>query len=472
MTDEINTLTDLEPRKETGTWLGLASRHSDADSLRREFGLAPFDAEAFDYQGVVPGALKHARDGSAWSPAGGTDFLALGKPGSGKSTLLLEWSARLLEVNNRPDFSEAVVWRGSESRSEWTPFAPWATVCLPASCEVDARVEHTLTGERSDVELSDIVREVRYYDDPRDLFQNQVEAGKFHVVYPDPEMRGCQELYEESPKTYDLEFEEGDPLGHWWIAAWMARVEHGPYNTFTSFVIDEAGDFLEESASKDRFSSYEKMQLAQDMYVDGRKFGVSFYMAGHNRSDLSSLIRKKLRWEVTLNGLANPTRDSQLVKGRTVPMKTNLSGSLDTGRAVVWTGENFCYPFGWSDIPKWTDEELKISLSVPEVEPRESSETLVDATEPDENVAALGCPECGDEESEWSEDESARLVCDECGFTPAKDTRERIRRQVAPDHAERARTDGGRSNSSLSEFERGDDGIPDDVETSPGGGGR
>jgi len=385
--NEIETLTEVESRTDTGTWLGT-SRHSDAESMRREFGLRMFDAEIFDYETVAPGCLKHSRDNSAWSAAGGTDFMGFGAPGAGKSTLGLHWSINLLDVNNRPGMKEAVVWRASESRSEWTPLAPWATVCLPASCEVDVRLDSTHDGSSRDVELEEVVREVVYYEDPEDLFERCIEPGRFHVVYPDPAMRGCQDLYERSPKRYNLKFQEGDPVGHWWIACALARVEHGPFDVFVSFILDEVGDFLSQDASKDTFSTYQKVNLFQDIYVDARKYGVSFFSFGHSRAAVHSKIRRKVRWEITMNGLANPVKDSQVVGDRSVPMNTDLSSSLPTGKGVMWTGTNFCYPFAWQNVPKWTDEELRVSLSisVPK-DTDEQSTALIDATEPNKDGA-------------------------------------------------------------------------------------
>ncbi|WP_284031782.1 ATP-binding protein [Halobaculum lipolyticum] len=361
----ISTLTDLQARTETGTWLGT-SRHTDADSIRRHFSVPAYDESVFDYPRVVPGCLKHARDNSAHSAAGGTDFMAIGPPGAGKSTHALEWSTRLLEVNNRPGMSEAVVWRGSTSRSEWVPLAPWATVCLPASCDVEARLESTDSAGSRSVALEDVVREVRYYEDPRDLFENHVQPGKFHVVYPDPQMTGCQEVYEDCPYEYELEFSDGDPVQHWWTAAVLARVHSGPYHFFVSFIIDEIGDVIPQEASKDAYSSYEKILLFRDTYADARKFGVSVFGYGHSDVDFHEKVKRKVRWRITMNGTANPTRASQVVGVGNVPMNTDLTSHLKTGKCVMWTEQRFCYPLAWGDIPKPTDEELRIRL-VPRV---------------------------------------------------------------------------------------------------------
>jgi hypothetical protein len=355
----IETLTDVTLKTQTGTFLGVDSRHSDADSIRREFGLPEWDASKFDYQKVVPGALEHAKDHSAYSPPGGTDFLAVGKPGSGKSTLGLYWSARLLETNN-----ETVVWRGSESRSEWVPFAPWARVCLPSSCDVTARLKSDDPDKPNsrEVDLDDIAREVVYYDDPGHLNEELLERGKFHVVYPDPQMKGCQKLYEESSKRYELEFSPNDPVKHWWVAWVLARVEHGPYN-FTSLLLDEVGDIISQDASKDEFSTYEKVLLFRDCFVDARKFNLSVYMFGHSEADIHEKLRRKVRWRITMNQIANPTRPGQVVGVNSVPMDTDMTSHMPVGRALMWTETFFDPSIAWKDIPKPTGEVLEVSLS-------------------------------------------------------------------------------------------------------------
>jgi len=360
--DEITTLTDLEAATQTGTWRG-DNRHSDSDHMRRVFGIPRFDDSAFEYPEVAAGCLMHARDNSAHSPAGGTDFMAFGKPGSGKSTLGLYWAIRLLEVNEH--VGEAVVWRGSESRSEWTPLAPWATVCLPSSCTVDVQLVSTDPddpGERS-VDLEDVVREVRYYDDPVDLWQNHIKSSRFHVVYPDPQMTGCQELYEDSPKRYDLEFKPSDPVKHWWVSFVQARVEQGPFHNFSSLLFDEIGDLISQDASKDQFSSYQKVQLFRDYYVDARKFGLSMFCFGHSPEDVHEKVRRKVRWHVVMNGVSNPTRQGQVVGVGNVPMRTDMTSRMPVGRCLMWTEQAFEPKLGWKDIPKPTDEELRVSLT-------------------------------------------------------------------------------------------------------------
>lgn len=356
----VETLTDLEARTETGTFLGT-SRHTDAADMRREFSIPSFDEQAFNYPSTVPGALLHAKDNSAYSPAGGTEFLAEGPMGSGKSTLLLEWAIRQLEAND----GEAVVWRGDETRSEWTPLAPWARVCLPESCRGGVEALAVSTDEddayRREVDLEEVVREVVFYDDVADLWERCVEPGKFHVVYPDPAMRGCQAAYDRSSSHYpELEFSPEDPVRHWWIGALLQRQEFGPYG-FTSWICDEIGDIASKDASKDEFATYQKVSLLQDIVVDARKMNLSLFLAGQNPEDIHDMVRRKVRWRITMNGRANPTRGSQVVGFREVPMNTDLTSRMDVGKALMWTETNF-EAFSWGDVPKPTGEELRIDL--------------------------------------------------------------------------------------------------------------
>ncbi|WP_128478337.1 ATP-binding protein [Halorussus pelagicus] len=358
----VETLTDLDPRENTGTYLGT-SRHTDAQSIRRKFGIPELDVEQFDYPSVIPGCLCKAADNSAFSPGGGTDALIEGPMGAGKSTFLKTIGAHLMDSVGRFP-SEAVVWRASESRSEWISFAPWAKVCLPSSCEVEAMVVSTSEGDayRRAVRLEDVVREVVYYDDPMDLCQNHLESGKFHVVYPDPQMTGCQDLYERSPKRKDgLEFSPDDPVNHWWVGFLLARVEHGSF-IWTALLADEIGDMIPQSASKDQFASYQKVELYRDLFIDSRKYKLSVYHAGQNAEDAHEKVKRKHRWRVTLNGRANPTRASQVVGVNRVPMYKDLTSDMPTGRGLFWTETNFA-AFAWPNIPKPTEEELRVHLT-------------------------------------------------------------------------------------------------------------
>lgn len=356
----VDTLTDLPARTGTGTYTGDARTHTDADEMRREFGLPRYDREAFDDRtgGIVPDCLEHVDDREEYVSSGGTDFLCVGKPDAGKSTLAKYWAIRLLEAND-----EIVVWRASESRSEWLSFAPWARVCLPENADVEAKVRTTgRDGETRDVDLADVAREVVRYENPEHLNNELLTPGMVHIVYPDPTFTGCQELYERSPKTYDLEFQQGDPVKHWWIAWTLARVEYGPY-WWTSLIFDEVGDVISQDAAKDVYSTYEKVLLYRDLYVDARKYGLSVFMFGHSETDIHEKLRRKVRWRITMNGIANPTRASQVVGVNNVPMRTDMTSRMKVGRALMWNEVNFDPSIAWKDIPNPCDEVLQVSLS-------------------------------------------------------------------------------------------------------------
>ncbi|WP_232702213.1 ATP-binding protein [Halobacterium wangiae] len=365
----VETLTDLEARTETGTYLGT-SRHTDADSIRRHYGIRRFDAGDYDWKSVVPGMLMHAKDNSAYSPAGGTSFLCIGSYGAGKSTMAHTVAVQVLDVNSH--LNEMGVWRASESRSEWVRFAPWARVYVPRSCEVEARIVSTDEANpyEREVDLEDVVREVVAYEDVHDLNQNVLEPGKFHVVYPDPDFRKCQEIYRRSSKEYDLTFEPGDPVQQWWVSWVQDRVENGPY-TFTSAFLDEIHEIISQEVSKDAFDSYQKVQLYRDCHIDARKFNLSLFQWGQDATDVHEKLRRKERWRITMNGRANPTRSSQVVGWDSIPMNTDLASRMKTGQALAYTQTNF-EPFTWPDIPKPTDEELKVRLRPKQENARDS----------------------------------------------------------------------------------------------------
>ena len=273
--------------------------------------------------------------------AGGTDFLAIGPPGSGKSNFALNHSVRLMEEND-----EKVVWRASTARSEWLPFAPWARVCLPEGVDVSARfVPKDPSQGTVEVDLEDVVREVVRYRDPVHLNHELLKEGQFHVVYPDPKMRGIQELYESTQeKQYDgLEFTEDDPLNHWWFGYLLARVERGPYH-WTSVLFDEIGDIAPEAARNDEYSHYQKVELFKDCLVDARKTGLSIFMFGHAEADIHSMIRRKIRWRVAMPGKANPTKASQVVGFNNVPMNSDHASEKAVGWFMPYNESRFEFP--------------------------------------------------------------------------------------------------------------------------------
>ncbi|WP_276252800.1 hypothetical protein [Halomontanus rarus] len=359
-----------EPRRKTRQALAISGdlderRHTDADSIRRHFGIPAWDRSKFDYPQVVPNLIEKTHDPPAFEAEGGTDFFARGKPGSGKSTLANYLAARELDVNDA-----IVVWRGSSARSEWLPLAPWTRLCLPKGVDVEIRLEAKNPADPSillDVEdLERIVREVVRYSDPIDLNHRVLQHGAFHVVYPDPRMRGCQALYGESDRTVEPPtgrelFDPEDPADHWWFAWVLARVDHGPHH-WTTWIADEIGDIAPQSVQKDRFGSYQKVTLLRDSWVDLRKMGVTVHAYGHAEEDVSDLIRRKLRWRIQMPGQANPTSPSKVVGFDSVPMNADVTSKFPVGKALCYTETKFDY-LGWKDMPRATNHNLKIKVS-------------------------------------------------------------------------------------------------------------
>jgi hypothetical protein len=360
-----------DPDDESIQATGDSRRKSDATNIRtrenRGFDIPAWDRSNFDHP-TVPNCLTHSWDAPGNEDHGGTDWLCTAKPGLGKSTLANYLSARLMDIND-----EKVVWRGSTSRSEWLPLAPWTKLCLPEN--VDVRVLARSRDPREpEVELDsgvlegNVVREVVRYSDPIDLNQNHLDEGQFHVVYPDPRMRQCQAIYEASDeKAYDSPsgdrealFHEEDPANHWWFAWILARIDHGPHH-WTSFIADEIGDIAPQSVMKDSFGSYQKVQLLKDAWVDARKFGLSVFAFGHSEKDIHSMIRRKIRWRVQLRGSANPTTSNDVLGFSSIKMNHDLTSNMDVGEALLYSESNFDR-FAWKDMPSPTDYKLKIKL--------------------------------------------------------------------------------------------------------------
>lgn len=369
-----------DPHTESRQYTGDQRRHDDVEDILNTFSVthgAVWQTYSEEEAGktprvvadelvfekvLIPNFTHHAWEYEDTAMlAGGTDFLAIGPPGSGKSNMALNHSARLMEEND-----EKIVWRASTARSEWLPFAPWTRVCLPEGVEINARfVPKNPTQQSVEVELEDVVREVVRYRDPIHLNRELLKEGQFHVVYPDPKMRGLQELYESTQeKEYDgLEFTEEDPLNHWWFGYLLARIERGPYH-WTSVLFDEIGDIAPEAARNDEYAHYQKVELFKDCLVDARKTGLSIFMFGHAEADIHSMIRRKIRWRIAMPGKANPTKASQVVGFNNVPMNEDHSSGEDVGWMMPYNESRFEFPgVKISHYPSPVDMTLKIEYA-------------------------------------------------------------------------------------------------------------
>lgn len=352
---------DIEHAEGTRQMTGDSRRHTDADSIRRHFGVPEFDESKYSYPHVFPNMIYHCHDGGPAgkeTDKGGTDCLIRGKPGRGKSTLLLHLSLRVMSLNN-----EAVIWRGSTTRSEWLPFAKWARVCIPSGMDVSARLKpKDPTKDPIEVDLDDIVREVVRYDDPEHLNHECIQQGMFHVIYPDPEMTGCQAIYESADeKEYeDMGFAQENPDSHWWFAWLLSRIENGPHFWMT-WILDEVGDLVPQSAQKDSHATYQKVEMFKDCFVDARRFGLSIYAAGHSETDIHEKIRRKMRWRIQTPMESNPTSKSDVIGFNSIPMESDFMSSASVGEILCYNERNFellSYP----EYPSPLDYTLKLSF--------------------------------------------------------------------------------------------------------------
>ena len=305
---------------------------------------------------------------------GGTDWFAYGPKGSGKTTFQLTWAARQLELN-----TDAYVWRGSPARSEWLPFRKWATVCLPSRLEHEAvlspPVDHV---DPIEVDLDDVVADVQYYDDPLQLNSEILEEGGFYVVYPDPMFRGCTEITRKADEIPELNhtsaweaYDEGldaneiTPSTMWWFAWAIGKIAlSSPMPV--SWGCDEIGNVMPEHASNEHHDLYKRIEAYRNKYVDARRNNFSEFGVGHSEDDLHSLMRKKKRWRVTLNGIDNPTSGKTVGMGN-APMNNQYTKHMQLGEALMWNKQVFA-PFDWADIPARFKVPGQLHVRFPKVE--------------------------------------------------------------------------------------------------------
>lgn len=340
--------------------------HTDADYLRRLHGVARFNPDVFEYDSLAPALLQHTWDGGRDQISGGPSCFITGGEGTGKSTLFLRLALIEMEVNEA-----RAVWRAvTGSRSEWIPFAPVARVCIPKGYDPTAMVvskERNRNSMGTEVPLEDVVREVVYYSDVMDLNLRVLEDGMFNVVYPDPEMRGCQWVYEESDRVIadsssEVEFRGGhDPVDHWWFGWALSLVERGPF-PWTSWFVDEVQSLAPEGAASDKYGTLLKIRLLGEATEDMRKNGVTRWFAGHKDKHLHNLIRDRVRWRIAMNGSANPHGSSAPVGMESVPMNSDLTSGWDVGEALLYSESNF-EAVSWPNIAKPINGDLKVYLS-------------------------------------------------------------------------------------------------------------
>ncbi|WP_134671730.1 hypothetical protein [Halorussus marinus] len=306
---------------------------------------------------------------------GGTDWLAYGPKGSGKSTMAIALPViRNLEIN--PD---AVVWRGSPARAEWLPLRAWTRLCLPSGLDVEAVLDPPSDEmDPISVDLEETVHEVVRYDDIRQLNHEVLEEGMLHVVYPDPKFRGATEAFREADEIQEVghvsawtaavddELAPSDvtPAEMWWFAWAIDKIDHGP-PIWVSWLCDEIGNLMPEHASNDYHQLHDRISAYRDKYVDARRNKFSQFGVGHEMDDVHNLMRKKMRWRITMAGIDNPTGKT-LGMGE-APMNRNYTQNYKLGQALSWNSQNHA-KFSWADVPSEFKVPGQLHIRFPEVQ--------------------------------------------------------------------------------------------------------
>ncbi|GGL26129.1 hypothetical protein GCM10009037_07200 [Halarchaeum grantii] len=299
---------------------------------------------------------------------GGTDMFMHGEPGGGKTTLALSNAMWRMQVNNETFiWAESVDESGTNERTEWLAFAPYATLAIPEGLGTSVRVvpRDTTVGSFT-VDVEEIARDVIYYDSIHDLM-TQLMPGQFYVVFPDPLHRGCEDVskfnyinFEQvTPRNEDGPDEPTD-ADQWWFAFVAHRISGDVYTHPTFINLDEAGNLLDPDAAKDVHQHYQKVKWFRDKYADARKKGVSFGYQAHALSEINKFPRQKIRWRVTMSGNAPPI-GRKLPGDRECPMTADLTSSMDAGQAVIWKSPHFA-EIKWPNMKGQARLDAEVSI--------------------------------------------------------------------------------------------------------------
>jgi hypothetical protein len=347
--------------------------HSDAYEIQIRFGIPEFDPLAFEKEPghiksmVYPDMILHEWETDLTTRPKGTTSIFRGKRGTGKTTVRDYSAVRLMGENN-----ERVVVRGRQDSSDWRRFAPWTTLYLPSG--VDIEIEWQEMTDRPAPEPEDLVRNVVYYDDVMNLLRTLEErpGGTYNVVYPDPEMRGCNDLVEDaSGVPYPIKFtpqseaagsdRKPTPVSHWWFAFMLARTKFGKRRAddgtplWMTLLLDEVGEFAPENppGGEDGHYTWEAVEMLAQMMIDVRSAGLSIFAFCHHWSQIASKWRKEFNYRVSMpDDRPNPVkkRSSTHPQGwDKVPMTRDLISDKSVGTALCYDEGRFSY-FGWEDL--------------------------------------------------------------------------------------------------------------------------
>jgi hypothetical protein len=130
-----------------------------------------------------------------------------------------------------------------------------------------------------------------------------------------------------------------------------------------TWICDEIGDLVPQNARKDEFATYQKVELARDLWVDARKKNLTILSWGHSEVDVHQMLRHKVRWRIQMPGRANPTSKGDLVGFGSVPMDFDVASQMRIGEGLMYTERHF-QRFRWPEYEDATDYKLKISQKI------------------------------------------------------------------------------------------------------------
>jgi hypothetical protein len=190
----------------------------------------------------------------------------------------------------------------------------------------------------------------------------------FNVVYPDPKLRGCQWVYEESDRVVadsreEIEFSADDPTNHWWFGWGLSLVERGPF-PWTAWMCDEVQSLAPEGAANDKYQTRLKIKMLGEAMEDFRKNGIARYFAGHLDKHMHSLWRDRILFRICMSRTKNPVSSNQSsipVGFETVPMNHDLMSEAKIGEGLIYSQTHFDY-VTWPEISKPIDGDLKVYL--------------------------------------------------------------------------------------------------------------
>jgi hypothetical protein len=291
---------------------------------------------------------------------GGTGIIIHGEQGTTKTTAMHWFVTNIMEANQW----ENVLWFSSLDDTEWQVFGRFATILKPSGIDMEVTVNPHAREYRHldpfEVPTESIAREVIEYDTPEDITDIMAnrQPGHFYVVYPDPKFRQCQALTGyEYESIWDADSsDEATPIGHFWFAMTEAIRQSSSYNYWTTIVGDEAHKWLRHGKGNDEHDWWNKIEEWATYWGDARKKRMSVILAVHKWTEISSMVRDKVRWGGTMNGEDYP---------KPAPLHGKNKYDQQLGDMVVWNNLEWNH-VGYPDLKKHFSVPADIEVNYPD----------------------------------------------------------------------------------------------------------